>query len=171
MRVGAARVDAADDETMDMGVGSTRARMARRIYALKGATGNRPAIRASDTKGTKLFIVGVDSLKGQLASRLTRGRTVRFSDRSEGRFYEELASERLFVRYVRGALVRLRERILDRRAESLDCVIYGMAVRYLVTANLDRREEEVASATMPKPRPTMAKSARTNRVRIGLCRR
>lgn len=163
LRVDAAGVDAGDGETMDRVIGFTRARMARRIYALKGATGNRPSIRASDTKGTKLFIVGVDGLKGQLASRLTRGRTVRFSDRLEGRFYEEVASERLIMRYIRGAPVRLWERIPGRRAESLDCVIYGMAVRNLVTANLDRREEEVASATMPKARPTVIKSAWLNR--------
>lgn len=163
LRVDAAGVDAGDGETMDRVVAFCRARMARRIYALKGATGNRPSIKASDTKGARLFIVGVDGLKGQLASRLTRGRTVRFSDRLEARFYEELASERLIMRYVRGAPVRLWERIPGRRAESLDCVIYGMAVRGLVTANLDRREEEVASATMPKKAPIVVKSAWLNR--------
>lgn len=159
LRVDAAGVDAGDGETMDRVIGFTRARMARRIYALKGATGNRPSIKASDTKGAKLFIVGVDGLKGQLANRLTRGRTVRFSDTLEARFYEELASERLVMRYVRGAPVRQWERIPGRRAESLDCVVYGMAVRGLVTANMDRREEEVASATMPKKAPTVVKSA------------
>ncbi len=163
LRVDAAGVDAGDGETMDRVIGFARARMARRIYALKGATGNRPAIRASDTKGAKLFIVGVDSLKGQLASRLTRGRTVRFSDRLEARFYEELASERLIMRYVRGAPVRLWERIPGRRAESLDCTIYAMAVRNLVTANLDRREEEVVSATLPKRVPSVVRSAWLNR--------
>jgi phage terminase large subunit GpA-like protein len=163
LRVDAAGVDAGDGETMDRVMGFTRARMARRIYALKGATGNRPSIKASDTKGAKLFIVGVDGLKGQLASRLTRGRTVRFSDRLEARFYEELASERLIMRYVRGAPVRLWERISGRRAESLDCVVYGMAVRGLVTANLDRREEDVASATMPKKSQVVVKSAWLNR--------
>lgn len=163
LRVDAAGVDAGDGETMDRVIGYTRARMARRIYALKGATGNRPSISASATKGAKLFIVGVDGLKGQLASRLTRGRTVRFSDRLEGRFYEELASERLIMRYVRGAPVRLWERIPGRRAESLDCTIYAMAVRNLVTANLDRREEEVASAIMPKKAPSVVKSTWLNR--------
>ncbi|MGR9137154.1 phage terminase large subunit family protein [Rhizobium leguminosarum] len=159
LRVDAAGVDAGDGETMDRVIGFTRARMARRIYALKGATGNRPAIRASDTKGTKLFIVGVDGLKGQLTSRLTRGRTVRFSDTLEARFYEELASERLIMRYVRGAPVRLWERIPGRRAESLDCTVYAMAVRNLVTANLDRREEEVASPTMPTKPPVVVRSS------------
>lgn len=163
LRVDAAGVDAGDGETMDRVIGFTRARMARRIYALKGATGNRPSIKASDTKGAKLFIVGVDGLKGQLASRLTRGRTIRFSDRLEARFYEELASERRIMRYVRGAPVRLWERIPGRRAESLDCVVYGMAVRGLVTANLDRREDEVASATMPTNGSVVVRSAWLNR--------
>lgn len=163
LRVDAAGVDAGDGETMDRVIGFTRARMARRIYALKGASGNRPAIKASDTKGSRLFIVGVDGLKGQLTSRLTRGKSVRFSDRLEGRFYEELASERLIMRYVRGAPVRLWERIPGRRAESLDCVIYAMAVRNLVTANVNRREEEIASVTMPNKASAVIKSAWLNR--------
>jgi phage terminase large subunit GpA-like protein len=86
-----------------------------------------------------------------------------FSDTLEARFYEELASERLIMRNVRGAPVRPWERIPGRRAESFDCVIYGMAVRGLVTANLDRREGEVASATMPKKAPVVVKSAWLNR--------
>jgi phage terminase large subunit GpA-like protein len=72
----------------------------------QGVDGNRHAIKASDTKGSRLCVVGVDGLKGQLANRLTRGRTIRFSDTLEGRFYEEVASERLIVRYVKGAPVR-----------------------------------------------------------------
>jgi len=163
LRVDAAGVDAGDGETMDRVIGFTRPRMARRIYALKGAAGNRPAIKASDTKGSRLFIVGVDGVKGQLASRLSRGKSVRFSDQLEGRFYEEVASERLVMRYVRGAPVRQWERIPGRRAESLDCVVYAMAVRGLVTANLDRREEEVASATTSKKDSVVVKSAWLNR--------
>lgn len=163
LRVDAAAVDAGDGETMDRVMAFTRARMARRIYAIKGASGNRPAIKASETKGAKLFIVGVDSLKGQLISRLTRGKSVRFSDGLEGRFYEELASERLIMRYIRGAPVRMWERIPGRRAESLDCVIYGLAVRNLVKTDLDRREEEVASATLPKQAPAVIKSSWLNR--------
>jgi len=141
LRVDAAAVDAGDGETMDRVIGFCRPRSSRRIYAIKGAAGNRPVIRASDTKGSRLFIVGVDSVKSQLTSRLSRGKTVRFSDSLEGRFYEELASERLVMRYVKGAPVRQWERIPGRRAETLDCVVYGMAVRALVNANVERREE------------------------------
>lgn len=163
IRVDAAAVDAGDGETMDRVVGFCRPRFGRRVFAIKGATGNRPNIKASDTKGTKLFIIGVDGLKGQLVNRLTRGRSIRFSDTLDAHFFEELASERLIMRYVRGAPVRMWERIPGRRAESLDCVIYAMAVRGLVSANMDRREEEVASPTMPAKRPSTIRSAWLNR--------
>lgn len=162
IRIDAAAVDAGDGETMDRVVSFCRPRFGRRVFAIKGAPGNRPTIKASDTKGTKLFIVGVDSVKGQLASRLTRGKSVRFSNTLDARFYEELASERLIMRYVRGAPVRLWERIPGRRAESLDCIVYAMAVRAVVSANLDRREGEIASATMPKKAPAVVKSVWLN---------
>lgn len=159
LRVDAAAVDAGDGETMDRVISFCRPRSARRVYAIKGAAGNRPVIRASDTRGSRLFIVGVDSVKGQLSSRLSRGKSVRFSDSLEGRFYEELASERLVMRYVKGAPVRQWERIPGRRAESLDCVVYAMAVRALVNAKVDRREEEVEAKTLPKPTPSVVKSS------------
>lgn len=159
LRVDAAAVDAGDGETMDRVMSFCRPRSNRRIYAIKGASGNRPVIRASDTKGSRLFIVGVDSVKSQLTSRLSRGKTVRFSDSLEGRFYEELASEQLVMRYVKGAPVRQWERIPGRRAESLDCVVYGLAVRALVNAKVERREEEVESKALPKPSPVVVKSS------------
>jgi len=159
LRIDATAIDAGDGVTMDRVIGFARPRMSRRIYAVKGAGGNRPVIRASDSKGSKLFIVGVDSVKGQIASRLTGGRSLRFSDSLEGRFYEELASERLVVRYSKGAPIRQWERIPGRDAESLDCVVYGIAVRSLITANHDVREEQLASVTMPKKAPTVVKSS------------
>lgn len=96
--------------------------------------------------------MGVDGLKGQLINRLTRGR---FSDTQEGQLYEKLASERLVVRYRMGAPIRQWERMPDRRAVSLDCVIYAMAVRNLVSANVDRRAEKVEAVTMPQRRATV----------------
>ncbi len=158
LRIDAAGVDAGDGVTMDRVLGFCRPRMSRRIYAVKGASGNRPTIRASDTRGARLFIVGVDSVKGQLMNRLARGGSVRFSDTLEGRFYEELAAERLVVRYRKGAPLRQWERVPGRRAESLDCVVYGMAVRALVNADVDRREGEVESKTTPKKPATVVKS-------------
>lgn len=163
LRLDAAGIDAGDGETMDRVIAFTRPRFGVHVHALKGASGNRPVIRASDTRGSKLFIVGVDSVKAQLSNRLTRTRSIRFSDSLEGRFYEELASERLIMRYVRGAPVRQWERIPGRRAESLDCVVYGLAVRNLLAINLDRREEEIASNIFPKQATAVIRSSWLNR--------
>lgn len=158
LKVDATAVDAGDGVTMDRVQGYCRPRMGRRIFAIKGASGDRPAIRASDTRGAKLFIVGVDSLKGQLINRLSRGKSIRFSDSLQGRFYEELASERLVVRYRRGAPIRQWERTPGRRAESLDCMVYAMAVRNLIGLDVGRREAEVASVTGPEQRANFVRS-------------
>lgn len=103
------------------------------MFAVKGAAGQRAVIAARKTKGGRLFIVGVDGVKAQIMARLT-GQTVsmRFSDTLEPRFYEEITSERLVVKYSRGAPVRQWERIVGRRAESLDCVVYGWVLRSLL---------------------------------------
>jgi phage terminase large subunit GpA-like protein len=163
IRVDAAAVDAGDGETMDRVLAFCRPRFGRRVVAIKGVSGNRPAIVASTTKGSKLFIVGVDGVKGQIAARLSRGRTIRFSSGLEPRFYEELASERLVVRYVRGAPTRQWERIPGRRAECLDATVYGLAVRGLVGVDLNRREAELSSGKPSPTMPSVIKSAWLNR--------
>jgi len=158
IRLDATAVDASDGQTMDRVLAFCHARTSRRIVAVKGADGNRPAIKASATKGQRLFIVGVDSLKAQLTARLTRGTSVRFSDTLEARFFEELASERRVVKYKRGAPAAAWERIPGRKAESLDCVIYALAVRNLVGVNLDQRETELADRRPTKTSATVARS-------------
>lgn len=163
MRLDAVAVDAGDGGTMDAVLAFCRPRFARRIVAIKGAPGARPGIKASETRGSRLFILGVDGLKATLASHLSRGRTVRFSDTLEDRFFEELASERRLVRYKRGAPVRVWERISGRRAESLDCLVYALAVRPLVGVDLDRREAEVSTKAAPARTPPVVKSAWLNR--------
>ena len=158
IRVDAAAVDAGDGSTMDRVLAFVRPRYPRRVVAIKGASGNRPAIKVSDSKGSKLWIVGVDGIKGQLANRLSRGSTIRFSADLEPRFYDELTSERLVLRYVRGMPVRAWERIPGRRAECLDAVVYALAVRGLVGANLDAREAELRLAPEPPRMPTVVRS-------------
>ena len=159
LRLDAVAVDAGDGETMGAVLAFCRPRFARRVVSIKGAPGARPSIKASETRGSRLFIVGVDGLKATLSSHLSRGRTVRFSDTLEDRFFEELASERRLVRYKRGAPVRVWERITGRRAESLDCMVYAMAVRPLVGVDLGRREEEVSTKAAPIRRPPVVRSA------------
>jgi phage terminase large subunit GpA-like protein len=79
-------------------------------------------------------------VKATLFARLARGRSVRFSESLESSFYEQLASERLVVRYSRGQPVRLFERIPGKRAESLDSLVYATAARAAVNIPLEARQ-------------------------------
>ena len=70
-----------------------------------------------------------------------------------------MASERRVVRYIRGAPVRRFELIPGRRAEALDCLVYAMAARLAVTANLEAREGEMACPAAPAARSAVIRSA------------
>jgi phage terminase large subunit GpA-like protein len=67
------------------------------------------------------------------------------------------------VKYYKSQPVRRFERIPGKRAETLDATVYALAARQLVGMNLDRREEELASVTLPKKAPSVIKSAWLNR--------
>ena len=146
LRVDAAAVDAGDGQHFDRVLAFCGPRLNRRVVAIKGVAGTRPAIKASEGKqrGGRLFLVGVDGVKGTILTRLARGRTIRFSDSLEPSYFEQLASEKRVVRYVRGAPVRRFERIPGRRAESLDSMVYAFAVRSLAPFDPDRREAELS---------------------------
>jgi phage terminase large subunit GpA-like protein len=70
-----------------------------------------------------------DGIKSLLFQRLKRGQSVRFSDTLDGSYFEQLASERLVTRYMRGRPDRHFERIPGRRAETLDALTYALAAR------------------------------------------
>lgn len=152
LRVDAAVLDSGDGGWTERVYGFSRPRFARKVVSGKGVAGTRPAIARSSAKGVPLFLIGVDGLKSQILTRLSRGRTIRFSQSLETVYFEQVASERRVVRNVRGQPVRRFERIPGKRAEALDCLVYGMAARHLVTVNLDRREAELASVTGPRDR-------------------
>ena len=121
----------------------------------KGAAGNRPWIEASKSKikGGRLFIVGVDGLKGYIIARLARGKTIRFADDIPRVWFEQLASERLVVRYSRGQPAHRFERVPGRAAEGLDCLIYAFAARQLVTINWRQRADEMRLVAPAATRP------------------
>jgi phage terminase large subunit GpA-like protein len=133
----------------------------------KGASGTRPAIVASASKlkagRGRLFILGVDGLKGLIFGKLHRGTSIRFSHSLEPVWFEQLASERRVLRYVRGQPQRRFERLPGRRAEALDALVYSFAARSACAVQLDRRADELRALTPPPPQPTVIKSAFMNR--------
>lgn len=151
LRLDSAVIDSGDGGWTERVYAFCRPRFGRKVMAGKGVAGTRPPIALSQSKGVKLFLIGVDGLKSQILTRLSRGRTIRFSDRLETAWYEQLASERRVVKYVRGQPVRRFERKPGMRAEALDCTVYAFAARHLVTANQDRREEELSTPTALPP--------------------
>jgi len=98
-------------------------------------------------KGAPMFLVGVDGLKAQILQRIARGNTLRFSDRLEPEYFQQVTSERRVLRYVKGQPVRRFERIPGRRAEALDCLVYALAARHAINVNLDLREADLSTAS------------------------
>jgi phage terminase large subunit GpA-like protein len=158
----AAAVDSGDGETMERVYAFAFPRAARKVLAVKGVAGNRPWIERSKSrvKGGWLWIVGVDGVKSHIAASLKRGGTVRFSDTLSAEWYEQLASERLMVRYSRGQPFHRFERIPGRRAEALDTVVYAFAARQLLNVNWSAREEALRS-----PEPAHQAAARPRVIR------
>lgn len=165
--IDAAALDAGDGTTMKRVTGFATPRTARKVLAIKGAAGNRPLIdrAGSRTKsGARLWIVGVDTAKEQLFARLSRGASIRLSAELPRVWYEQVASERAVLRYRRGQPVRSFERIPGRRAEALDCLVYALAARQVVTVSWDNRRIALAGVTgRTRKFDTVLKSSWMNR--------
>lgn len=162
--IDAVAIDAGDGTTMKRVLAFTGPRTRRKVLAIKGAPGNRPVIERAGSKtktGAPLWIVGVDTAKEQLFSRMSRGSSIRFSAELPRVWYEQVASERAVVRYRRGQPVRSFERIPGRRAEGLDCLVYALAARQMVNPNWEVRRAEVAREgphVPAQPRPAVIRS-------------
>ena len=151
LRVDSAVIDSGDGGHHDIVHAFTRPRFGRRIVSGKGVSGfARSFIQRSGSKSLPLFLVGVDAIKAQIYNRLSRGSGFRFSSDLEPVFFEQLTSERRVLKYYKGQPVQRFERITGKRAETLDCVVYGIAARMLVGADLERREAELSEVTAPK---------------------
>lgn len=146
--IDAAAIDSGDGLSMPQVLAFCTPRLRRKIVPIKGAPGfTRPPIeRASRTRGKGLWIVGVDPLKSTLFARLAQSGAVRFSADLPPVWFEQLASERAEVRYSRGQPTRQFVRIPGRRAEALDCTVYAMAARSLVTFDPAQRRADLARA-------------------------
>lgn len=148
--VDAVAIDAGDGTTMEKVIAFCRPRTARKVLAIKGAAGNRPMIERSNSKtktGGRLWIVGVDTGKTRLFARLGQGSMFRFSADLPAVWFEQVTSERAVVRYSKGQPTRSFQRIPGRRAEGLDCLIYAIAARQVVTVVMDDRRHALTQAT------------------------
>jgi phage terminase large subunit GpA-like protein len=142
-------------------------RMNRKIFAGKGQAGSYPVLRMAKMKtksqhGGRLALLGVDTCKSIIFSRLQHGHSIRFSKsvlEASPVYFEQLCSERRTIRYVRGRTVRRFERVSHRaRAEALDCLVMSWCARSLVQVPNDARETALRNPEAASPQPSVFRS-------------
>jgi phage terminase large subunit GpA-like protein len=150
--VDAAVIDCSDGDHFDRTINFCLPRRNRRVFAGKNLAGTRSAFAMTKNKSAinKYVLVGVDGIKTVLFDRMQRGIGLRFSKSLDINYFEQLASERRVVRYVRGQPVRRFERIGRVRNESLDCLVYAFAARQSIIVPFERREAELRNVELPK---------------------
>ncbi|GAC1040289.1 phage terminase large subunit family protein [Rhizobium sp. No.120] len=163
IKVDAVCVDSSDGETMETVYRYAFPRFNRRVFAIKGAAGNRPWIERSKTtvKGGRLFIVGVESIKSNIFGRLARPKSMRFSKDLPDVWYEQVTGEQMVVRYVRGQSSRQFVPVPGRRHEALDCTVYAFAARQMVNPNWAHREGELSTPPQA-PSPSQVQKIATS---------
>lgn len=130
-----------------------RPRYLRNYYAIKGVPGDRMIWEMSKSKlkgGGKLFLVGTDTAKTTLITRLKISDPAQasyvhiadFGDLSQAKM-EQLLSEYREITLNKGRPQYTWHRKPGRRAEILDCVVYGIAGRETFKPLWDKRREDL----------------------------
>jgi phage terminase large subunit GpA-like protein len=138
LRLGAVGVDSGGHHTDSVYKFCTR-RIGRHVYAVKGMAGIRPMWppkvgKSKKYKGHKVWIVGVDVAKDAIYSRLRIGNVgpgyCHFPLAYTRDYFEQLTSEQVKTRYVKGHPVREWHKPAGKRNEALDRRAYATAVLY-----------------------------------------
>ena len=158
LAIDAACIDAGDGTTMDAVTDFAFPRIRRRIMAIKGMGGTRPAIVGGKHKSGTLWIVGVDGLKTALFDRLRTGQHFRFSKDMDLDWFEQLTGERMTVRYKKGVPSREFTPVSGRRHEALDCVVYAMAAHKTLAVDWERRASTLREEPQAPARPRVIES-------------
>jgi phage terminase large subunit GpA-like protein len=130
----------------------------RRIVAIKGRAGAHKVIEASKTRRRNrtapLYLIAVDQVKTDILASLPLGnedeQSLRLSNSLTKEYYEQLNSERRELKYKSGRPEIVFERIGRRKAEALDTVVYGVAVKYLCRFDFEKRYEELRGNPVKK---------------------
>lgn len=144
--IDAIAIDSSNGNHMPHVYAFVKPRLRRKIVAIKGDGGRRPFILRSKTmKKDPLWIVGVDSIKDTILNRIQHGGIFRFSKDLPEVWYEQFTGEQAIVKMDRGRPVRKWTPIPGRRNEALDCTVYAIAVKELVTINWAQRREQLST--------------------------
>jgi phage terminase large subunit GpA-like protein len=138
----------------------------RRWYAVKGMAGaGRPIwLRGGDVAASlsKLFIIGLDAAKGQIASGLIAGHdspgrwhTPVHIHEQAPHFADWFCAEELVTKEIPGGTRQeWRKRKGSARNEVWDTAVYALAARYSSDFRIPQRLENLAAYGLMKPKPT-----------------
>lgn len=123
-------------------------RIGRRVFAIKGAPGPRPiwpprAGSSKKYKGTRVFIVGVDTAKDAIHARLKIENAgpgcIHFPVTSEAsgtfdlKYFQQLTCEYVRTKFIRGHAVREWFKPIGARNEAFDLLVYNLAALHART--------------------------------------
>jgi phage terminase large subunit GpA-like protein len=156
MRIAACCIDSGGHHAASV-FGFCRAHRHRRIFPTRGIAGPRPIwtgrpSRAGYKGSDRVYLIGVDTLKDQLYSRLRIDKPgpgyVHFPtvDGIDERYFEQLVSEHVVTRKREGRAFRQWILPPHRHNEALDCFILAMAACRATGARLDG---DLPVATVP----------------------
>jgi phage terminase large subunit GpA-like protein len=193
LRIMATGIDSGGHHTQDVYQFCNR-RAGRHVYAIKGMDGPRPmwpprAGKSKKYRGTKVWIVGVDTAKDAIYSRLKIEAVgpgyCHFPVAYDETFFRQLTSEKVRTVFVKGFPRRqwykeqaVRNEALDRRAYAM-CVLHSRAIAWEVLARGAKPPPEPPAAPpsgddkpppaapSSPPTPAAAINRRFIRVRIG----
>jgi len=125
----------------------------RRVWAIKGVGGaGLPIIRIPSRRqkksGVLLGLVGVDTCKGLIYSRLQvtefGAGYMHFPIRPEidEEYFKQLTAEKITTKFVRGFPAKVWQKVRARN-DALDCEAYSMAALSTLNANLDQLAERL----------------------------
>lgn len=163
MRITAAGIDTGGHCTPQV-YAFCKKRLARRVFALKGIGGEGKPLVSKPTRnnamGVKLFMVGTDTMKDLIHSRLKVQEAgpgfCHFPAERDEDYFAGLTAEKMVTVVVHGRRVRKWiKKTSAARNEPLDCRQYALAALEILNANLDKVaatfSKRIAKAQEPAP--------------------
>lgn len=138
-------------------------RLRRRIFAIKGQGGEgKPAWPRRATHRTRdrspLFLIGVDTIKEAVYARLKLTEPgpgyCHFPSTRAPEYFDQLVSERMITKFVKGRAKREWHKRSGQRNEALDLRVYAVAALHALHAaglNLEAEAEAIEVAALMSP--------------------
>jgi len=138
-------------------------RARKRVWAIKGMSGKRPVWPPKASKNNigkvNLFLVGVDSAKDSIYSRLRITEPgpgyIHLPKGRDPSYFAQLTAETVVTKYVKGFPTRVWQKRPGARNEALDCRVYAYAALQSLNVKWSRELEKRSRHVAPAPEPVL----------------